>query len=121
MVSNKRPAVQRGEVWLVALDPVVGSEQAKTRPCVVIQRDAANRTGATTIVVPFTGATRTTGLVAPPVPNGDAGLEKDSVALCHQIRVVDRLRLRTRLGSLSERSMVAVCDGVRAILDLGGV
>jgi mRNA interferase MazF len=119
MASSKRPAVERGEVWLVALDPVIGSEQAKTRPCVVIQRDAANRTGATTIVIPFTAAARTTGIIAPAVSNGDGGLEKDSVALCHQIRVVDRLRLRTRLGRLSDRSMLAICDGVGAILDLG--
>jgi mRNA interferase MazF len=121
MASSKRPAVKRGEVWLVALDPFIGSEQAKTRPCVVIQRDAANRTGPTTIIVPFTGAARTTGLIAPVVSSGDGGLDKDSVALCHQLRTVDRLRLRTLLGRLSERSMLAICDGVSAILDLEGI
>ena len=41
MASTERPVVHRGEIWIVALDPVIGSEQAKTRPCVVVQREAA--------------------------------------------------------------------------------
>lgn len=119
MASTKRPHVQRGEIWMVALDPVVGSEQGKTRPCVVVQRDAANRAGRTTIVVPFTDAAeRASSILAPHYGKGEGGLRKDSVALCHQVRVVDRLRLRARLGRLDETAMLRLCDGVSAILDL---
>lgn len=49
---------RRGEVWLVALDPTVGSEIRKTRPAVVVQNDHSNRTAATTIVAPVTSGVR---------------------------------------------------------------
>jgi mRNA interferase MazF len=112
----------RGEVWLVALDPVVGSEQAKTRPCVIMQRDVANQIGRTTIIVPLTDAAKNTPTVVRPLcRKGDGGLKKDSVALCGQIRVADRLRLRSRLGALGPDAMQAVCQGVRIILDLDDV
>ena len=118
MASTKRPPVQRGEVWIVALDPIIGSEQAKTRPCVIVQRDSANGAAPTTIVVPFTGASIATSIIAPRVPEGDGGLAKDSIALCHQVRVVDRQRMRARLGQLTDSSMQAICAGLETILDL---
>ena len=48
----------RGMVVEVSLDPVVGHEQGKTRPCVVIQNDVGNRFASTTIIVPLTDASR---------------------------------------------------------------
>jgi mRNA interferase MazF len=112
--------VRRGEVWLVALDPTVGSEQAKTRPCVIVQRDAANKSKAnTTIIVPFTNATNKLVTPARPLIKAGNGLSKDSIGLCDQIRVIDRLRLRgTKLGSLTETSMHAINVGLLEILDL---
>jgi mRNA interferase MazF len=118
---SSRFAALRGEVWLVALDPTVGSEQAKTRPCVVMQRDVANRLSRTTVVVPLTDATKhAPSIVSPLCRKGDGGLKKDSVALCAQIRAVDRLRLRSRMGALGVDAMRALCEGVRVILDLDG-
>jgi mRNA interferase MazF len=118
-VLSSRPLAYRGEVWLVGLDPAIGSEQAKTRPCIVIQRDVANRLSRTTVIVPLTDATKhAPSIVSPLCRKGDGGLKNDSVALCAQIRAVDRLRMRTRLGALSGDSMRAVCDGLRIILDL---
>jgi mRNA interferase MazF len=115
---SNRPAVSRGEVWLVALDPVVGSAQAKTRPCIVVQREIAN-TGRTTIVVPATdAATQAAGIVRPLLRKGEGGLTKDSVALCRQVRVVDRLRMRKKLGVLSPETLQTVGVGLAEILDL---
>ncbi len=120
----KRPSVRRGDVWRVVLDPVVGSEQAKTRPCVVVQRDAANAVGRTTIVVPFTDAAtqKAFSVSNPRILAGDGGLTKDSAALCSQVRVVDRLRLSgENLGSLSVGSLSLIDLGLVEILDLGHV
>jgi mRNA interferase MazF len=120
-VSSERPAVFRGEVWLVALDPSLGSEQAKTRPCIVVQRDAANAASRTTIVVPVTDAARqTVGAVKPLLRKHTGGLTKDSVALCHQVRTVDRLRLRKRLGRLPDDALAEVSAGLALILDWEG-
>ena len=119
MGSSNRPTVMRGEVWIVALDPVIGSEQAKARPCVVVQRDAANHAGRTTIVVPITDASgQSANVIKPLLLAGDGGLSKDSVALCRQIRVVDTLRFRSKLGSLKAESASAVSRGLVEILDL---
>ncbi len=102
------------------LDPVIGSEQAKSRPCVVMQRDAANRAGRTTIVVPLADAKdRPGGIITPRLQSGEGGLRKDSIALCRQVRVVDQVRLGRRLGALSDATVSEIARGLVEILDLG--
>jgi len=102
----------------VELDPVGGSEQAKTRPCIIVQREIANA-GRTTIIVPASNATKqSAGMVRPLLRKGDGGLTKDSVALCRQVRIVDRLRMRKKLGMLSSEALQAVSLGLAEILDL---
>jgi len=104
---------------MVALDPVVGSERAKTRPCVIVQRDAANDAARTTVVVPITDAAgRKPSVVNPLLPNGDGGLTNDSIGLCHQVRVVDRLRLHGKIGQLRAESLARIDTGLLEILDL---
>lgn len=121
MASSSRPSIARGDVWVVHLDPVVGSEQAKTRPCVVVQRDVANRVSRTTIVVPITDAGRHAAtIIRPHIEPGDGGLTKASAALCNQVRTVDRLRFRRRLGRLDPQSYERVTLGLSEILDLEG-
>ncbi len=93
----------RGAVWLVALDPVRGSEQAGTRPVLVLQPDPLNAFLRTIVVVPFTTNLRWACFpFCVPVSAGDGGLPSDSVALCHQIRVAGKSRLVRRLGRLPE-------------------
>ena len=119
MASTERPAVARGEVWFIALDPVVGSEQAKTRPCVVVQRDAANVRARTTVIVPLSDAAgQRASVVKPLVGAGEGGLSKDSVALCHQVRAVDRMRLVRKTGMLGQAALDAIGVGLVEILDL---
>ena len=96
----------RGDVYLADLNPVKGSEQEAIRPVVVFQNDALNRFTRTVVVIPFT--TRLKRAMLPSchlVKAGDGGLREDSVALCHQIRVLDGSRLTTRLGTLSAATM----------------
>jgi len=104
---------------MVALDPVLGSEQAKTRPCVVMQRDVANRAGRTTIVIPVTDAKdKSVTVITPLLRAGDGGLAKDSVGLCLQVRAVDRQRMRKKIGFLTAASVDALSRGLIEILDL---
>ena len=110
----------RGMVVEVALDPVVGHEQGRSRPCVVVQNDIGNRFSSTTIVVPLTGA----GHIRKPSPiyvaveKGDGGATKDSVVLCDQIRVVDLQRFRRACGILSAAAMERVDDALLISLGL---
>jgi mRNA interferase MazF len=109
----------RGAVLRVELDPARGSELKKARPCVVVQRDAANATSPTLIVCPFTDARGRPGnLLNVAVERGVGGLTKDSLLRCNQIRAVDKERVLEQLGSLPPHVMEQVDAGLRRILDL---
>ena len=111
--------IARGDVLRVDLDPAVGSEMRKSRPCVVVQRNAANQTSPTVIVCPFTDARGRPGsVISVPVERGVGGLTKNSLLRCNQIRAVDKRRVTEHLGSLPPEVMKQVDAGLRAILDL---
>ena len=98
-------ALNRFEVYLVDLDPTVGTEIRKTRPCLVVSPDEINRHIRTVIVAPMT----TKGQAYPTrVPCRFKG--KDGQVVLDQIRTVDRARLRKRLGRLDARTSVRVLD-----------
>lgn len=108
-------------VFLVNLDPAVGSEQAGRRPVLVISREVANQALPVITAVPVTS--RRKGRRVYPnealLPAGTAGLERDSVAMAHQIRAVSKRRLGACLGTLdSPELQEAVCEAVRIQLDL---
>jgi mRNA interferase MazF len=89
--------MNRFEVWLVNLDPTIGSEIQKTRPAVIVSPDELNRHLRTVIVVPLT-----TGKTYPfRVATKVAG--KPGVAAVDQIRTVDKQRLVKKVGTISGR------------------
>ena len=91
--------VRRFEVYLVALDPTLGSEIQKTRPCVVISPDEMNRFIKTVIIAPMT----TRGREYPSrVPCSFQG--KNGQVILDQIRTVDKVRLVKLLGILEEET-----------------
>lgn len=98
-------AINRFEVFLVNLDPTVGSEIRKTRPCAVVSPDEINHNIRTVIIAPLT----TKG---PPYPTRVACRfkgKKGQVVL-DQIRTVDRARLVRKLGRLDRTTSAAVLD-----------
>jgi mRNA interferase MazF len=109
--------MRRGEVWLATLDPVRGSEQAGTRPVLVFQADTLNDFLRTVVVVPFTTNLRWSRFpFCVVVQAGDGGLAAESVALCHQIRVIDKSRLRQCLGQVSEATIAKVARAIHVTL-----
>jgi mRNA interferase MazF len=106
--------VQRGSVWWVDLDPTRGSEIRKTRPAVVLSADGLNRARRTVVIVPLS-----TGPGArPPIVVAMSSVGNGSVAVCDQLRAVDKARLTRIAGTLSREDLRAVEDGVRAVLQL---
>jgi mRNA interferase MazF len=95
--------VKRFDIFLVSLDPTIGSEIQKTRPCVIISPDEMNRYIATVIVAPMT----TKGREYPTRVNCHFQ-GKDGQIVLDQIRTIDKTRLIKKLGELSqdERKMV---------------
>ena len=95
--------VKRGEIWLVALDPTVGSEIKKSRPCVIISPPELNQHLRIVLVAPMT----TKGFTAPfRVPVTHAG--KKGMVVLDQIRAVDKIRLVKRLGTVNAKTLSAV-------------
>lgn len=105
--------MQRGDVFLVNLDPVVGSEVGKTRPAIVLQNEMANRTSPTVTVVPLSTRVERVFPFQVLIPAGEGGLTRETKALCEQIRTLSTKRLLERLGSLPPERL----DEIRTALD----
>lgn len=88
--------VKRHDVFLVNLDPTLGSEMQKTRPCVVVSPDEMNQYINTVIIAPMT----TKGRPYPTRVTCRFG-GKDGQVVLDQLRTVDKVRLVKRLGRLS--------------------
>ena len=94
--------VKRGEIWLVNLDPTVGSEINKSRPCVVVSPPELHDHLKTVIVAPMTSK----GFAAPfRVPVTHAGTR--GLILLDQVRTVDKVRLAKRLGAVTAKTLTA--------------
>ena len=100
-----RAVVTRGDVHLVRLDPVLGSEILKTRPCLVVSPDELNQHLRTVIVAPMT-----TGGSAYPWRIPCRFQNRSGFVALDQLRTVDGERLVKRLGRLSSAATTEVLD-----------
>lgn len=114
--------MRRGEVWWVELRPLSGSEQQGRRPAIVVSHDALNGVEAwrSIVVVPVTTSRRQAirRLTTAPLEAGEGGLQRDSVALCHQVTTLDRGEFVERAGVLSDDAMRMIDEGLAVTLDL---
>jgi mRNA interferase MazF len=108
--SREPSAVVRFEVYLVDLNPTVGAEIRKTRPCVVVSPDEMNRHISTVIVAPMTTKGRPYPSRVPCTFRGKAGQ-----IVLDQLRTVDKARLVRRMGQLSRQTQK---DVIRALAEM---
>ncbi|MGC2222894.1 MAG: type II toxin-antitoxin system PemK/MazF family toxin [Methylocella sp.] len=95
---------QRGDIWWVSLDPSIGGEIRKTRPAVIVGNDMANRALNRVQVVPLTSkAERLYPSEAYVVLNSE-----QRKAMTDQLSTISKLRLRERIGRLSQEEMAAI-------------
>jgi mRNA interferase MazF len=110
--------IKRGEIWLANLNPTRGSEQAGTRPVMIFQNDLINKYTTTVLAIPFTTNLRRAALPSCVlVLKGEGGLTSDSVALCHQLRALDKTRLHKKLGEVSAETLTAI--EVKVVFTMG--
>jgi mRNA interferase MazF len=95
--------VTRGDVWLVALDPALGSEIQKTRPCVIVSPPELHDYLNTVIVAPMTSKGRTAPFRIPV-----SFKRKQGLIVLDQIRTVDKARLVRKEGSVGEDTLSGV-------------
>ena len=110
-----QPHFRRGEIWTVDLEPVVGSEQGKARPALIIQNDNGNQYAATTIVAAITTTIKKYPVTVL-IPAGKGGLKENSMVNMAQILTIDKGRLIKKLGYLGEERMAEVDEAIRISL-----
>lgn len=102
--------VTRGEVWLVPLDPTVGSEIRKTRPCVIVSPDELNKIMRTVTIAPMTSKSHPARFRTACNFRGEAGL-----ILLDQLRTVDRVRLVKHLGRIDASTLGKALETLRTL------
>lgn len=106
--------MNRGDIYWVNLNPTTGSEINKQRPCVLIGATPINQARHTVVVVPLSTAAK----ARPPITIPVICLDKQVTAVCDQIRTVDKSRIKTLIGTLSNKDLNALEDGLREVLCL---
>ena len=100
----------RGEVWLVTLDPTVGSEIRKTRPCVILSPPEMHDYLRTVIVAPMTTGARPAPYRISVTFQGKRGL-----ILLDQLRALDKVRLVKRLGKITSLVLVLTLQTLQEV------
>lgn len=106
--------IERGEIWWVNLDPALGREIKKRRPCVVLSANEVNRIRGTPVVIPLSFSAE----AAPPIVLSVPSAGKDSVAVVDQIRAVDKKRFVNRAGILADADLRNLELAAKQILQL---
>lgn len=97
----------------VNLDPTVGAEIKKTRPCLIVSPDEINNYLKTVIIVPLTSVKRDLPTRIPIKSTKQSGLPNDSYAVLDQLKTVDKLRILSHIGEISESEKHAVSDTLK--------
>lgn len=114
------PKPARGDVFSARLDPTEGSEQAGTRPVVVVSRDSINANSPVVVIVPVTDASnvKRTYPSHAHLPKGSGGLKVDSVAKTEQIRAIQVSRFAGYYGRLEKDAVARIEETMKITLAL---
>ena len=118
-MASKKNKILQGDVWLFDPDPTKGHEQGYgPRPCVIMSHDDFNNgAGEMSIIVPCTTTSRKIPChIKIPPPEG--GVQRISFAMSEQIRSISHVRLKKKLGSVSEPTLKSIQDWISDLLDL---
>ena len=92
-------------IFLANLNPVIGSEQGKTRPVLVISEEDINQILSVVNILPITSRKPKRLKIYPNevlITSAESGLSKESIILCYQIRTLDKKRLIKKLGNIND-------------------
>lgn len=106
--------LKRGNVFWVNLDPTVGSEIRKKRPCVIIGATPINEARRTVVVIPLSSS----GKPKPPVAIEVQCLGRKAIAVIDQIRAIDKTRLIEQAGNISKDDLKKIDEALKVIIGL---
>lgn len=114
--------IKRGDIYYADLSPVVGSEQGGVRPVLIVQNDIGNKYSPTVIAAAITSQINKAKLPTHiELSSQEYGLMKDSVILLEQIRTIDKLRLREKIGHLDDALMEQVNEALSISFGLNDI
>lgn len=105
------------KLFWVNLDPTVGAEMKKTRPCLIVSPDEINTYLRTVIVVPLTSSQRGLPTRVLIKATKDSGLNNDSYAALDQVKTIDKSRLSGVIGEISEAEKHTVSEVLKEMFD----
>jgi mRNA interferase MazF len=109
--------MMQGDIGIVTLDPTIGHEQSKTRPCVIIQCNILNKYMGTTIIAPITS--KKFEIDYPNIVKiNNNYLDKDSCIKIEQIRCIDKSRIKKIIGSVSNQELNDIKDAIKIVFNL---
>jgi len=110
----------RGDMYWINLDPTIGAEIKKTRPCVIISPDAANQSGPLVIVAPITKAEgKKVHFHEIFLPKESSNLQYNSKIKVFQLRCVDKKRLsKSKIGSIPKDTIKKLDEKIRIVTGL---
>lgn len=106
--------MNRGDIYWVNLDHTQGSEINKSRPCVILSANPINKARRTVVVVPLSSSAKP----RPPLTISINCLGKSGVAVCDQIRAIDKSRLIKFACKISQDELKNLEDGLKTVLCL---
>ncbi len=98
--------LRRGDICLVDLADNVGSEQGGIRPAVIVQNDVGNNYSPTTLICPLTSRNKQMNTTHVGISPDEAAVVKPSVILCEQARVIDKTRIKKKLGKIESQRKI---------------
>lgn len=109
-------------IFLASLEPVCGSEQSGRRPVLIVSREQLNQMLPVVNIVPLTSRKSVARVIYPNevlLPRASAGLLMESIALCYQIRTLDKHRLEREIGEIHDVALKnEIHEAIRFQLDL---
>ncbi len=109
--------IKRFQIFWINLDPTIGAEMKKTRPCLVVSPDEMNEHLRTVIIVPLTSSN--IGLPTRILIKAceKSGLRNDSYAVLDQLKTVDKSRLSDKIGEISESEKQTVSQTLKELFE----
>lgn len=102
--------IKKGYIVSVCLDPTIGAEIKKTRPCVVVSPDEMNSVLRTVIILPITSTKKEipTRVLIKATPT--SGLTNDSYAVADQVKTINKMRILSKIGQVSPEEEKDLAD-----------
>jgi mRNA interferase MazF len=107
-------SIKRGHVYWVDLEPTAGSQQRGRRPCLVLTVDPINDVRRTVGVIPLSSSPK----VAEPIVVAIPSIGSQTVAICDQLRAVDKRKIERLLGAVTDAELALIEESVKAVFGL---